>query len=48
MRVTYHASVLSGVKVEEETGKVEAMALASKDVPPYHVVAGIPLKDSEG
>lgn len=42
-RVTYHATVLSGVRVGEH-GLVGSMAVASKDVPPYHVVAGIPAK----
>lgn len=42
-RVTYHATVLSGVRVGEH-GIVGALAVASKDVPPYNVVAGIPAK----
>jgi acetyltransferase-like isoleucine patch superfamily enzyme len=42
-RVTYHATVLSGVKIGEH-GMVGSMAVASKDVPAYHVVAGIPAK----
>src|SRR5437762_20706 len=42
-RVTYHAVVLSGVKVGEH-GLVGSMGVASKNVEPYHVVAGVPAK----
>jgi acetyltransferase-like isoleucine patch superfamily enzyme len=42
-RVTYHATVLSGVNVGEH-GMVGSIGVASKDVPPYHVVAGVPAK----
>jgi len=42
-RLTYHATVLSGVKVREH-GIVGSMGVASKDVEPYHIVAGIPAK----
>jgi acetyltransferase-like isoleucine patch superfamily enzyme len=42
-RVTYHATVLSGVKVGEQS-MVGAMGVASKEVAPYHVVGGIPAK----
>jgi acetyltransferase-like isoleucine patch superfamily enzyme len=42
-RVTYHATVLSGIRVAEH-GLVGAMGLASKDVPPFHVVGGVPAK----
>ncbi|HZQ91706.1 MAG TPA: acyltransferase [Terriglobales bacterium] len=42
-RITYHATVLSGVKVGEH-GMVGSMGVASKDVPPYHIVGGIPAK----
>jgi acetyltransferase-like isoleucine patch superfamily enzyme len=42
-RVTYHATVLSGVNVAEH-GIVGAMGVATKDVPAYNVVAGIPAK----
>jgi acetyltransferase-like isoleucine patch superfamily enzyme len=42
-RVTYHAVVLSGVKVGEH-GLVGSMGVASKNVEPYHIVAGIPAK----
>lgn len=42
-RVTYHATVLSGVKVAEQ-GMVGSLGVASKDVPAYHVVGGIPAK----
>ncbi|HTK94803.1 MAG TPA: acyltransferase [Terriglobales bacterium] len=42
-RVTYHATVLSGVTVGEH-GIVGSMGVASKDVEPFHIVAGIPAK----
>ena len=42
-RVTYHATVLSGVTVGEH-GIVGSMGMATKDVPPFNVVAGIPAK----
>jgi acetyltransferase-like isoleucine patch superfamily enzyme len=42
-RVTYHATVLSGVKVGEH-GIVGSMGVASKEVLPYHIVGGIPAK----
>ena len=42
-RVTYHATVLSGVTVGEEA-IVGSMGVASKNVEAYHVVAGIPAK----
>ena len=43
VRITYHATVLAGVHVAEQ-GMVGAMALATKDVRPYHVYVGIPAK----
>ena len=43
VRVTYHATVLAGVHVGEN-GMVGAMAVATKDVRPYHVNVGIPAK----
>jgi len=45
-RVTYHATVLSGVKVGEH-GLVGSMGVAAKDVEPYHVVVGIPAKTAK-
>ncbi len=42
-RVTYHATVLSGVRVGEH-GIVGSVGVASKDVSPYHIVGGIPAK----
>jgi acetyltransferase-like isoleucine patch superfamily enzyme len=42
-RVTYHATVLSGVRIAEH-GMVGSMGVASKDVQPYHIVAGVPAK----
>ena len=43
VRITYHATVLAGVHVHEQ-GMVGAVALATKDVEPYHVNVGIPAK----
>ena len=43
VRITYHATVLAGVHVNEQ-GMVGAMAVATKDVRPYHVYVGIPAK----
>jgi acetyltransferase-like isoleucine patch superfamily enzyme len=42
-RITYHATVLSGIKVGEH-GLVGSMGVASKNVEPYHVVVGVPAK----
>src|SRR5678815_3358360 len=42
-RITYHATVLSGVRVGEH-GMVGSMGVASKDVDPFTVVGGIPAK----
>ena len=42
-RITYHATVLSGVKVGEH-GLVGSMGVATKDVPDYNVVVGIPAR----
>jgi acetyltransferase-like isoleucine patch superfamily enzyme len=43
VRITYHATVLAGVRVGRN-GMVGACALATKDVKPYHVNVGIPAK----
>jgi acetyltransferase-like isoleucine patch superfamily enzyme len=43
VRITYHATVLAGVKVGEEA-MVGAAAVATRDVRPYHVNLGIPAK----
>ena len=43
VRITYHATVLAGVHVGEQ-GMVGALAVATKDVQPYHVNVGIPAK----
>lgn len=43
VRITYHATVLAGVRVGEN-GMVGANALATKNVRPYHVHVGIPAK----
>jgi acetyltransferase-like isoleucine patch superfamily enzyme len=42
-RITYHATVLSGVKVGEH-GLVGSMGVATKDVPDYNIVVGVPAK----
>jgi acetyltransferase-like isoleucine patch superfamily enzyme len=42
-RITYHATVMSGVKIAEH-GMVGSMGVASKNVEPYNIVAGIPAK----
>jgi len=42
-RITYHATVLSGVKVGEH-GIVGSIGVASKNVEPFHIVAGVPAK----
>ena len=42
-RITYHATVLSGVKVAEH-GLVGSMGVASKNVEAFHIVGGIPAK----
>ncbi len=42
-RITYHATVLAGVRVGAQ-GMLGASAVATKDVRPYHVNVGIPAK----
>ena len=42
-RVTYHATVMSGVRIAEH-GMVGSIGVASRDVPPYNIVAGVPAK----
>jgi len=42
-RITYHATVLSGVRVGEH-GMVGSMGVAAKTVEPFHIVGGIPAK----
>jgi acetyltransferase-like isoleucine patch superfamily enzyme len=43
VRITYHATVLAGVRVGRN-GMVGANAVATKDVKPFHVNVGIPAK----
>ena len=43
VRITYHATVLAGVRVGANS-MVGAVAVATKDVRPYHVNVGIPAK----
>lgn len=43
VRITYHATVLAGVRVGRN-GMVGASALATKEVRPYHVHVGIPAR----
>jgi len=40
-RITYHATVMSGVKVGEHA-LVGSMGVATKDVPAYNISVGIP------
>src|SRR5437660_979508 len=42
-RVTYHATVMSGVRVHEH-GLLGSLGVATKDVPPYTISVGIPAK----
>jgi acetyltransferase-like isoleucine patch superfamily enzyme len=42
-RITYHATVMSGVKVGEH-GMVGSLGVATKNVEPYTIVGGIPAK----
>ncbi|HWZ44941.1 MAG TPA: acyltransferase [Candidatus Saccharimonadales bacterium] len=42
-RVTYHATVMSGVRVHEH-GLLGALGVATKDVQPYTIAVGIPAK----
>jgi acetyltransferase-like isoleucine patch superfamily enzyme len=42
-RITYHATVLSGVNVGEH-GLVGSMGVATKNVPPYNIVVGVPAR----
>jgi acetyltransferase-like isoleucine patch superfamily enzyme len=43
VRITYHATVLAGTRVGNDS-MVGAMALATRDVRPWHVNVGIPAK----
>jgi acetyltransferase-like isoleucine patch superfamily enzyme len=43
VRITYHATVLAGVRVSRNA-MVGAVAVATKNVRPYHVNVGIPAK----
>jgi acetyltransferase-like isoleucine patch superfamily enzyme len=43
VRITYHATVLAGVRVGRN-GMVGAVAVATKNVRPYHVNVGVPAK----
>jgi acetyltransferase-like isoleucine patch superfamily enzyme len=42
-RITYHATVMSGVRVHEH-GLLGSMGVATKDIPPYTISVGIPAK----
>ena len=42
-RITYHATVMSGVKVGEH-GMVGSMGVATRDVESFHIKGGIPAK----
>lgn len=43
VRVTYHATVLAGMQVEDDS-MIGCNAVVTRHVPPHHVVAGIPAK----
>jgi acetyltransferase-like isoleucine patch superfamily enzyme len=43
VRITYHATVLAGTHVGKNS-MVGAMAVATRDVRPWHVYVGIPAK----
>src|SRR5437016_12470145 len=42
-RVTYHATVMSGVRVGEH-GMLGSMGVATKDIEPFHIKGGVPAK----
>jgi len=42
-RITYHATVMSGVRVHEH-GLLGSMGVATRDVPPFTISVGIPAK----
>ena len=42
-RVTYHATVMSGVRIHEH-GLLGSMGVATKDIQPYNISVGIPAK----
>jgi acetyltransferase-like isoleucine patch superfamily enzyme len=42
-RITYHATVMSGVRVHEH-GLLGSVGVATKDIPPYTISVGIPAK----
>jgi acetyltransferase-like isoleucine patch superfamily enzyme len=42
-RITYHATVMSGVRVHEH-GLLGSMGIATKDIPAYSISVGIPAK----
>lgn len=43
VRITYHATVLAGVKIGEGA-MIGSSALVTRDVEPHHIVVGIPAK----
>src|SRR5215813_3490526 len=42
-RITYHSTVMSGVRVHEH-GLLGSLGVATKDIPPYTISVGIPAK----
>lgn len=42
-RITYHATVMSGIRVHEH-GLLGSMGVATKDIPPYTISVGVPAK----
>lgn len=46
VRITYHATVLSGVSVGDQA-MIGTSALVTRDVEPHHIVVGIPAKTAK-
>jgi acetyltransferase-like isoleucine patch superfamily enzyme len=42
-RITYHATVMSGVRIHEH-GLLGSMGVATRDIPPFTIAVGIPAK----
>jgi acetyltransferase-like isoleucine patch superfamily enzyme len=42
-RITYHATVMSGVRVHEH-GLLGSMGVATRDIAPYTIAVGVPAK----
>jgi acetyltransferase-like isoleucine patch superfamily enzyme len=46
-RITYHATVMSGVRVHEH-GLLGSLGVATKDIEPFNISVGIPAKSVKG